>query len=183
MSVLVLHSASQAAQVPPKPTAASHSLHPIYMHPPSPRCPARSQLTAFASILSSAWNSRLPLVYQTDPADPLSLNSDTLPSGSSSRIAQAVLGASSPGPLTQRRRHTEKSTTAVVSSVIEYIHAKPLQSCPTLCNPKGCSPPGSSIHGILQAKNTGVGGHALLQGIFPKQRMNVSSIGRRVLYL
>ena len=26
------------------------------------------------------------------------------------------------------------------------------QSCPTLHNPMGCSPPGSSIHGILQAR-------------------------------
>ena len=26
------------------------------------------------------------------------------------------------------------------------------QSCPTLCDPMDCSPPGSSIHGILQAK-------------------------------
>ena len=26
------------------------------------------------------------------------------------------------------------------------------QSCPTLCNPMDCSPPGSSIHGILQAR-------------------------------
>ena len=26
------------------------------------------------------------------------------------------------------------------------------QSCPTLCNPMGCSLPGSSIHGIFQAK-------------------------------
>ena len=26
------------------------------------------------------------------------------------------------------------------------------QSCLTLCNPMGCSPPGSSVHGILQAK-------------------------------
>ena len=26
------------------------------------------------------------------------------------------------------------------------------QSCPTLCNPVDCSPPGSSVHGILQAK-------------------------------
>ena len=25
------------------------------------------------------------------------------------------------------------------------------QSCPTLCNPIDCSPPGSSVHGILQA--------------------------------
>ena len=26
-----------------------------------------------------------------------------------------------------------------------------LQSCPSLCNLKGCSLPGSSVHGILQA--------------------------------
>ena len=26
------------------------------------------------------------------------------------------------------------------------------QLCPTLCNPVGCSPPGSSVHGILQAR-------------------------------
>ena len=30
--------------------------------------------------------------------------------------------------------------------------AKPLQSCPTLCNSMDCSPPGSSVHGILQAR-------------------------------
>ena len=26
------------------------------------------------------------------------------------------------------------------------------QSCPTLCDPKDCSPPGSSVHGIFQAR-------------------------------
>ena len=30
--------------------------------------------------------------------------------------------------------------------------AKSLQSCPTLCDPKGCSPPGSPVPGILQAR-------------------------------
>ena len=29
------------------------------------------------------------------------------------------------------------------------------QSCPTLCNPMVCSPPGSSIHGDSPGKNTG----------------------------
>ena len=29
---------------------------------------------------------------------------------------------------------------------------KSLQSCPTLCDPMDCSPPGSSVHGILQAR-------------------------------
>ena len=30
--------------------------------------------------------------------------------------------------------------------------SKPLQSCPTLCDPIGGSPPGSPIPGILQAR-------------------------------
>ena len=32
------------------------------------------------------------------------------------------------------------------------MHAKLLQSCPTLCNPMDCSLPGSSVPGILQAR-------------------------------
>ena len=36
------------------------------------------------------------------------------------------------------------------------------QSCPVLCDPKDCSPPGSSVHGDSPGKNTGVGIHALL---------------------
>ena len=32
------------------------------------------------------------------------------------------------------------------------VHPKLLQSCPTLCDRMDCSPPGSSVHGILQAR-------------------------------
>ena len=46
------------------------------------------------------------------------------------------------------------------------VHA---QSCPTLCDPVDCSPPGSSVHGIFPGKNTGIGCHFLLQGIFLTQ--------------
>ena len=35
------------------------------------------------------------------------------------------------------------------------------QSCPTLCDPMDCSPPGASVHGVSPGKNTGVGFHAL----------------------
>ena len=45
-------------------------------------------------------------------------------------------------------------------------HAKSLQLCPTLCNPMDYSPLGFSVHGNSPGKNTGVGCHALLQGIF-----------------
>ena len=33
-----------------------------------------------------------------------------------------------------------------------YLCAKLLQSCPILCDPMDCSPLGSSVHGILQAR-------------------------------
>ena len=39
----------------------------------------------------------------------------------------------------------------------------------TLCDLMDCSLPGSSVHGILRGKDTGVGCHSLLQGIFPDQ--------------
>ena len=32
------------------------------------------------------------------------------------------------------------------------VFAKLLQSCPTLCDPMDCSPPGSSAHGVIQAR-------------------------------
>ena len=46
------------------------------------------------------------------------------------------------------------------------------QLYPTLCDRMGCSLPGSSVHGDSPGKNTGVGCHALLQGIFPTQGWN-----------
>ena len=36
-----------------------------------------------------------------------------------------------------------------------------------------CSPPGSAVHEIFQAKDTGVGCHFLLQRIFPTQGLNL----------
>ena len=42
----------------------------------------------------------------------------------------------------------------------------------TLFDPMDCSLPGSTVHGDSPSKNTGVGCHALLQGIFLTQRSN-----------
>ena len=36
--------------------------------------------------------------------------------------------------------------------LICVLHAKSLQSCPALCDPMDCNPPGSSVHGIFQAR-------------------------------
>ena len=67
-----------------------------------------------------------------------------------------------------------------------YMHAKLLQPCLTLCDPTYCSPPDSSVHGILQA--------TMLEWVaMPSSRESsqprdqsyisyISYIGRRVLY-
>ena len=49
--------------------------------------------------------------------------------------------------------------------------------------PMDCSPPGSSVHGDSPNKNTGVGCHTLLQGIFPTQGLNSGLLHcRGILY-
>ena len=51
------------------------------------------------------------------------------------------------------------------------------------CDLMHCSTPGSSVHGHSPGKNTGVGCHALLQGIFPTQGLNPGLPNcRQILY-
>ena len=49
----------------------------------------------------------------------------------------------------QWKRHTKVLYLSVIVKMCVCLVA---QSCPTLCHPMVCSPPGSSIHGILQAR-------------------------------
>ena len=42
--------------------------------------------------------------------------------------------------------------TMIMIVIAAAAAAKSLQSCPTLCDPIDGSPPGSSIHGIFQAR-------------------------------
>ena len=54
------------------------------------------------------------------------------------------------------------------------------QSCPTLCDPVDCSPPGFSIHGILQARTLEWGAIAFSRGSsWPRDWTWVSCIGGR----
>ena len=56
------------------------------------------------------------------------------------------------------------------------------QSCPTLCDPVDCSPP-VPLSMDSPGKNTGVGCHFLLQGIFHTQGSNPSLLHyRQILY-
>ena len=55
--------------------------------------------------------------------------------------------------------------------------------CPILCNPMDSNQLSSSIHEDSLVKNTGVGCHALLQGIFPTQGLNLGVPHcRQILY-
>ena len=69
--------------------------------------------------------------------------------------------------------------------VCMHVHARGHVQ-PTLCNPMDCSPPGSSIHGIFQAKILGWVAISFSRGSFwPRDWTDVScisSIGRSVLY-
>ena len=61
-----------------------------------------------------------------------------------------------------------------------YVRA---QLHPALWGPVDCSSPGSSVHGLFKAKNTGVGCHFLFQGIFQTQDWtHISCFGRQILF-
>ena len=64
--------------------------------------------------------------------------------------------------------------------------AQSLQSCPTLCNSMECNPPGSSIHGILQARILEqIAVPSSKKSSRPRDRICVSCVsctGRQVLY-
>ena len=59
---------------------------------------------------------------------------------------------------------------------------KVAQSCLTLCDAVDCTLPGSSVHGDSPGKNTGVGCHALLQGIFPTQGSKLGLLPQRQIF-
>ena len=70
-------------------------------------------------------------------------------------------------------------------SHLPHLCPQSLQSCPTLCNPKDCSPPGPSVHGTLQARILEWVAMPSSRGCSqPKDQTHiscVSCVGRRVL--
>ena len=79
------------------------------------------------------------------------------------------------------------TTSATWEAVLNLcMRAKSLQSCPALCNPMDCSPPGSSVHGILQTRVLWWVAVPSSRGSSqPRDRTYVSCVsctGRRILY-
>ena len=54
----------------------------------------------------------------------------------------------------QSRTQLKRLSSSTLRVLCEYQLRECLlsRSCPTLCDPKDCSPPGSSVRGILQAR-------------------------------
>ena len=57
----------------------------------------------------------------------------------------------SPGDLSDRGIKPESLMSPALAGKFFTTVCEVTQSCLTLCNPVDCSPPGSSVHGILQA--------------------------------
>ena len=76
-----------------------------------------------------------------------------------------------PHPTAVRSSQTVGSGDTTIPEVA-WVRAKLFQSGLTLCDPMDCSPPSSFVHADCAGKNTGVGCHALLQGLFPPQGSN-----------
>ena len=70
---------------------------------------------------------------------------------SSSKEALSIQMRMAPAPTSHRLR-MESGRTASVQGKCESVKVLVTQSCPTLCDSMDCSPPGSSVHGILQAR-------------------------------
>ena len=58
-----------------------------------------------------------------------------------------------------------------------------VHSCPTLCDLMDCSPPGSSVHGIFQARMLEWVAIFFSRGSSqPRDETHVSCVGRQILY-
>ena len=78
-----------------------------------------------------------------------------------------------------------------MAGIIKYVSrgyevSEVVQSCPILCDPVDCSLPGSSVHGILQARILGWVAMSFSRGSsLSRERTGVfyvSCMGKQVLY-
>ena len=73
----------------------------------------------------------------------------------------------------QHRSFLRGRTTGLLApDCVLYMCAQLLQSCPTLCDPVDCNPPGFSHHGILQARILERLAISFSRGSFPTQGLN-----------
>ena len=89
----------------------------------------------------------------------------------------------SPNQLAERLWSNPMENSSAAPQKIKYSFQKGevAQSCPTLCDPMDCSPPGSSIHGLLQARILERPAVSFSSGSsWPRDRTRVSCIASRL---
>ena len=82
----------------------------------------------------------------------------------------SVLCLSNPTPSTWT---LAKSKTDLLASPCCYCYFSVTKLCPTVCDPMDCGPPGSSVHGILQARILEWAAIPFSRGIFLTQGSNL----------
>ena len=70
----------------------------------------------------------------------------------STRNLYFILQSDPPGECALFISIIQDDTTVVLQKGMKWEESEVAQPCPTLCDPMDYSPPGSSIHGILQAR-------------------------------
>ena len=90
-------------------------------------------------------------------------NSEKAIATHSSTLAWKIPGTGEPGGLPSMESHRVGH---------DWSDLAAAAACPTLCDPMDCSTPGSCVHWDFPGKNTEVGCHFLLQGIFLTQEWN-----------
>ena len=70
----------------------------------------------------------------------------------------------------QKNNKKNETTKNMVQMTVCVLVA---ESCPILCNPIDCSPPGSSVHGIFQARILEWVDISFSRGIFPTRGLNL----------
>ena len=80
------------------------------------------------------------------------------------------------------RPFSPKGATPSPAHLQDVLFSSVAQSCPAVCNPMGYSPPGSSIHGILQARILEWVAIAFSRGSsWPRDQTHVSCAGGQIL--
>ncbi|XDA74261.1 hypothetical protein R6Z07F_004481 [Ovis aries] len=75
-------------------------------------------------------------------------------------------------PASRLPRDNEQSSVLHSRSLLDFVVVRSLSHVQLLCDPTDWHPPGASVHGIFPGKDTGLGRHFLLQGIFLTQGSN-----------
>ena len=93
-------------------------------------------------------------------------------------LSMGCLGFPTAWWLVSRRTRCKCMAFYALASEVTWCHFQPIASAVVVKSLSrvrllvDCSPPGSSVHGIPQGRNTGVDFHSLLQGIFLTQGSN-----------